>query len=138
MGQVHVDVLVKPGKAEGVCPCCAMMGGGFERGCEALLSRGSSSPNAAMGEVKQDLPLIPHLVPPNPLTCLNLGLVALLRVKVRVPLAMCAAVIASRTQALLDHAVKDSGQVTALSFLTGGELKCSKVVPGGWTGAGGQ
>lgn len=130
MGQVHVDVLVKPGKAEGVCPCCAMMGGGFERG--------SSSPNAAMGEVKQDLPLIPHLVPPNPLTCLNLGLVALLRVKVRVPLAMCAAVIASRTQALLDHAVKDSGQVTALSFLTGGELKCSKVVPGGWTGAGGQ
>ena len=97
MGQVHVGVLVKPGKAEGACPCCAMTAGGFERGCKALLSRGSSPPNAAMGEVNQDLPLIPHLVPQTPLTCLNLGLVALLTVKVRVPLAMCAAVTVSRT-----------------------------------------
>ena len=122
MGQVRAD----------------LRAGGFKRGCEALLSRGSSAPNAAMGEVNQDPSLISHLVPQNPLTCLNLGLAALLTVTVRVPLAMCAAGKVSRTRALLDHAVKGSGQVTALWFLTGGDLKRSKAAPGGWTGAGGQ
>lgn len=138
MAHVRADVLVKPDKAEGACPHCVVTTGGFERGCEALLSRGLSPLNTAMGEVNQDPSLIPHLVPQNPPTCLNLGLAALLTVKVRVPLATCAAVTVSRSQALLDHAMKGSGQVTALWFLTSGELKCSKAAPGGWTGAGGQ
>lgn len=42
-------------------------------------------------------------------------------------LSMCAAVMVSKAQVCLDHALEDSGQVRVLSFLTSGELKCSKV-----------
>lgn len=73
---------------------------------------------------------IPHPTPcvPTP-TCINLGLAALLPVKARVLLATSAAVVVSRTPVCLDRAMKGSGQVTALWFLTGGALKCSKAGP---------
>lgn len=57
---------------------------------------------------------------------MNLGLTAFLTVKVMVLLATCAAVMVSREWVCLDCALEGSRQVRVLSFLTSGELKCSK------------
>lgn len=45
-------------------------------------------------------------------------------------LSVCAAVMVSRAQVCLDHALEGSRQVRMLSFLTSGKLKCSKVERG--------